>query len=191
MYPQNGNSKGYAFVEFWNADVAKIVAETMHKYLMFNKLLVCQVVPENRLHRNMFKMNKFAGREAKLAARDVDLARSKELVLKSNKATLEGCGRIAQKLKAVGVKLDLKSVVDAKEKSSPATEMVHSVYKQKLKIAKEELAKEKAEAKRVRKMLKKRTLRKRELLEKRPEEDSSNSDEDDDDEEEDSPPVEK
>ena len=39
---QTGRSKGYAFVEFECDEVAKIVAETMNNYLMFNKLLKCK-----------------------------------------------------------------------------------------------------------------------------------------------------
>lgn len=34
---KTGNSKHYAFVEFKYAAVAKIVAETMNNYLMFEK----------------------------------------------------------------------------------------------------------------------------------------------------------
>ena len=41
---QTGASKGYAFIEFRSEDVAKIVAETMNNYLMFEKLLKCKKV---------------------------------------------------------------------------------------------------------------------------------------------------
>lgn len=37
-----GRSKGYAFVEFQHPEVAKIVAETINNYLMFNRLLKCK-----------------------------------------------------------------------------------------------------------------------------------------------------
>lgn len=39
---QTARSKGYAFVEFACDDVAKIVAETMHNYMMFGRLLKCE-----------------------------------------------------------------------------------------------------------------------------------------------------
>ena len=39
---QTARSKGYAFVEFACDEVAKIVAETMHNYMMFGKLLKCE-----------------------------------------------------------------------------------------------------------------------------------------------------
>jgi nucleolar protein 15 len=38
-YLQTGRSKGYAFIEFAYNDVAKIVAETMNNYLMFERLV--------------------------------------------------------------------------------------------------------------------------------------------------------
>merc|ERR1711997_832756 len=53
--PKTGKSKGYAFVEFMFKDVAKIVAETMNNYLMFEKLVKCQVVPSEKFHKNVFK----------------------------------------------------------------------------------------------------------------------------------------
>jgi nucleolar protein 15 len=42
---KTGASRGFAFIEFRYADVAKIVAETMNNYLMFEKLLKCKLVP--------------------------------------------------------------------------------------------------------------------------------------------------
>ena len=41
---QTGRCKGFAFVEFACDEVAKIAAETMNNYLMFNKLLKCRAV---------------------------------------------------------------------------------------------------------------------------------------------------
>lgn len=42
LFLQTGRSKGYAFVEFEYDEVARIVAETMNNYLMFDKLLKCE-----------------------------------------------------------------------------------------------------------------------------------------------------
>ena len=50
-----GKSKGYAFVEFADPEVAKIAAETMHDYLMLGQKLVCNVVPLEELHPHTFK----------------------------------------------------------------------------------------------------------------------------------------
>ncbi len=50
-----GASKHYAYIEFRHLAVAKIVAETMHNYLMFGRLLKCHLVDNNALHPEVFK----------------------------------------------------------------------------------------------------------------------------------------
>nr|XP_045005679.1 MKI67 FHA domain-interacting nucleolar phosphoprotein isoform X2 [Jaculus jaculus] len=52
---RTGNSRGYAFVEFACEDVAKIVAETMNNYLFGERLLVCQYIPPEKVHVELFK----------------------------------------------------------------------------------------------------------------------------------------
>lgn len=52
---RTGRAKGYAFVEFLYHDVAKIVAETMNNYLMFEKLVKCEIVPTAKVSRAMFR----------------------------------------------------------------------------------------------------------------------------------------
>lgn len=44
---RTGGSKGYGFVEFGDANVARIAAATMDKYLMAGRQLVCHVVDED------------------------------------------------------------------------------------------------------------------------------------------------
>ena len=39
---QSGKSRGFAYIEFEYAEVAKIVADTMDNYLMYQKLLKCK-----------------------------------------------------------------------------------------------------------------------------------------------------
>ncbi|KAL9966246.1 hypothetical protein ACROYT_G024294 [Oculina patagonica] len=52
---KTARSKGYAFVEFACDEVAKIVAETMHNYMMFGRLLKCKVIPNDRVHPRLWK----------------------------------------------------------------------------------------------------------------------------------------
>lgn len=52
---KNARSRGYAFIEFKEESVAKIVAETMNKYLLFEKQLVCHLVPPEKQHPQLFK----------------------------------------------------------------------------------------------------------------------------------------
>ena len=51
---KTGGSKGYAFIEFACDDVAKIVAETMNNYMMFGRLLKCNVVPPEKIHPRLW-----------------------------------------------------------------------------------------------------------------------------------------
>ena len=44
VFLQTGNPKGYAFVMFEYDEVARVVADTMNNYLMFQKLLKCECV---------------------------------------------------------------------------------------------------------------------------------------------------
>ncbi|TPX64411.1 hypothetical protein SpCBS45565_g05901 [Spizellomyces sp. 'palustris'] len=52
---KTGKSKHYAFIEFASEDTAKIVAETMDNYLLFNHLLRCKFLPEDRIHPETWK----------------------------------------------------------------------------------------------------------------------------------------
>ena len=52
---RTGRCRGYAFVEFLYQDVAKIVAETMNNYLMFEKLVKCELVPTAKVSRAIFR----------------------------------------------------------------------------------------------------------------------------------------
>ena len=53
---RTGASKGYAFIEFGDAETASIAAKTMDKYLMHGKQLVAHVVPPETASRpKLFK----------------------------------------------------------------------------------------------------------------------------------------
>lgn len=47
--------KGYAFVEFDDLETAAIAADTMDKRFMFDRQLVCHVVDDEKVHKDMFK----------------------------------------------------------------------------------------------------------------------------------------
>lgn len=53
--PRTGTSRHYAFVEFRHAEVARIVAETMHNYLLAGHLLQCSLMPEEGVHPAIWK----------------------------------------------------------------------------------------------------------------------------------------
>jgi nucleolar protein 15 len=55
---KTNRSKGYAFIQFEDHEVASIVAEAMDGYMMFERQLVCHVVPKEKCHSGMFKKPK-------------------------------------------------------------------------------------------------------------------------------------
>ncbi|KAH8306471.1 hypothetical protein KR018_011958 [Drosophila ironensis] len=52
---RTGNSKGYAFVEFEYPEVAKVAAETMDNYLMFQKVVKAKYIPPEKQRSSFFK----------------------------------------------------------------------------------------------------------------------------------------
>ncbi|KAJ9548985.1 hypothetical protein OSB04_021528 [Centaurea solstitialis] len=57
---KTGKSKHFGFLEFASPEVAKIVAETMHNYLLFEHLLQVQLIPSERVHPKLWKgVNRF------------------------------------------------------------------------------------------------------------------------------------
>ncbi|GBG31425.1 MKI67 FHA domain-interacting nucleolar phosphoprotein-like [Hondaea fermentalgiana] len=51
---KSGLSRGYAFIQFRSNEVAKIVQQAMHNYLLCDKLLVCELVKPENVHERMF-----------------------------------------------------------------------------------------------------------------------------------------
>jgi nucleolar protein 15 len=51
---KTGRSRGYAFVDFADVEVAKIVAESMSGYFLLEKRLVCHVLPNDKVHELTF-----------------------------------------------------------------------------------------------------------------------------------------
>ncbi|XP_058079511.1 uncharacterized protein LOC131227721 isoform X2 [Magnolia sinica] len=51
---KTGKSKHYGFIEFESPEVAKIVADCMHNYLMFEHMLQVHLVPPERVHLKLW-----------------------------------------------------------------------------------------------------------------------------------------
>ncbi|CAL5406592.1 unnamed protein product [Camellia sinensis] len=50
-----GKSKHFGFIEFESPEVAKIVSECMHNYLMFEHMLQVHLIPPERVHPKLWK----------------------------------------------------------------------------------------------------------------------------------------
>lgn len=52
---KSGNSRGYAFLEFYSAEVAQIAAEAMDGYIFFGQKLKSRLLKESEVHDELFK----------------------------------------------------------------------------------------------------------------------------------------
>ncbi|PIN05496.1 Nucleolar RNA-binding protein NIFK [Handroanthus impetiginosus] len=52
---KTGKSKHFGFIEFESPEVAKVVEECMHNYLMYEHLLQVRLVPPERVHPKLWK----------------------------------------------------------------------------------------------------------------------------------------
>ncbi|KAF3442802.1 hypothetical protein FNV43_RR16719 [Rhamnella rubrinervis] len=52
---KTGNSKHYGFIEFQDHGVAKVVAQTMHNYLLFEHVLQVHIVPPEHVHPKLWR----------------------------------------------------------------------------------------------------------------------------------------
>ncbi|XP_069120413.1 MKI67 FHA domain-interacting nucleolar phosphoprotein-like [Argopecten irradians] len=117
---KTGHSKGYAFVEFLHEDVAKVVVETMNNYLMFERLLKCEFVPNEKVHEDTFRGAKKTIVPFKSRKKDINIynkPKSKKEQLKSMKTFMSKNKKKAEKLKALGMEFNFSGMDDLKEES--------------------------------------------------------------------------
>ncbi|XP_059167438.1 uncharacterized protein LOC131949610 [Physella acuta] len=107
---KNGKSKGYAFVKFKYAAVAKTVAETCHNYLFFNKLLKCEYKPMSEVHENTFF--KFKWRPTTKPKRQHNSAKTTEKLDESLRRSARNQSKKLEKLKEFGIDLKLEDIMD-------------------------------------------------------------------------------
>ncbi|BFZ22780.1 hypothetical protein BsWGS_25819 [Bradybaena similaris] len=110
---KTGKSKGYAFVKFRYAAVAKTVAETCHNYLFFNKLLKCEYRPLSEVHKDTFHSYKW-----KVNYKSKRLHNSAKDQGKLEKSVQKSVRRKQSKLntlKKLGIELALEDVMNVPE----------------------------------------------------------------------------
>jgi nucleolar protein 15 len=105
---RSGRSRGYAFVEFDDLEVATIVAETMNDYLMYGRRLKCEVVPKEKLHPNTFlgsgKVRKDTTAKSHLAHRlGHNRTKTQQEMDKSVRKLLEREDKRRNKIQAMGI----------------------------------------------------------------------------------------
>lgn len=109
-----GASKHYAFIEFRHANVAEIVVETMHNYLLFNQLLQCRLVPNEKVHADCFKG---ANRKFKVVPWNLinrkkhNAEKTSEELEKLKERLAERKKTLESKLQQSGIQYDLSEIV--------------------------------------------------------------------------------
>jgi nucleolar protein 15 len=118
---RTGNPRGYAFVEFAEKEVAIIVAETMSGYfLMGERRLVCHIVPQDKIHPELFRGAKAnlahaqAGRRSSESLKilhydqmkKVNATKSVEQLSKITKRLLSRDKKKREQLKSLGIDYD-------------------------------------------------------------------------------------
>ncbi|KAI1974671.1 nucleolar protein [Ophidiomyces ophidiicola] len=105
-----GRSKHYAFIEFSSVAVAKIVADTMHNYLMFGHILKCEYRPQDSVHPEIWKG---ANRRFKkvpwnqIEKQQLDAGKTREQWSKKIGKEESKRAAKAEKMKALGYEIDL------------------------------------------------------------------------------------
>jgi len=128
---KNAASKGYAFIEFKEESVAQIVAQTMDKYLLFEKQLVCHLIPKAQQHPKLFKgwRGNMVNRSEKRRKQAAAIYNDRPSVATKNgdvpQVTLRQAARrnkqekkLAEKLKSLGVDFDANEASDGKRPSA-------------------------------------------------------------------------
>jgi len=125
---KTGNFRGFAFVEFRFAEVAKVVAETMNGYLMFEKLMKCAVVPPEKVRPAIFKHRvnpqKPPGKKARqLAKKQVNMDRDERQELKRRRKQFGKIHKSAAKLRALGIDIQAELADIESEKAERRNRM--------------------------------------------------------------------
>jgi len=100
---KTGGSRGYAFVEFLHDSVAKVAAESMNNYLMFERILKCHVVPKEKVHHDMFSPRFPFPLNREITKTFLNMERTEARVLKNQKLRMERLQKQMEALKDMGI----------------------------------------------------------------------------------------
>merc|ERR1719398_139311 len=109
---KTGKSKGYAFVKFKYAAVAKTVATTCHNYLFFDKLLKCEYRKLDDVHPNTFFSYKWKANTKPKRIHNAPRSATKLKALTDRSKQKQK--KKLEKLNELGVDLQLKDIVTTK-----------------------------------------------------------------------------
>ena len=122
---KTGNPKGYAFAQFVQPSVAKIVAETLSGYFLGNRRLVCHMLPNPHEHLFFNSARALAKKEIRLKVAEQQRERNLTNSGKMKDITTKLIGREKKKrakLEAMGIEYDFpgyEANVEARGDSTP------------------------------------------------------------------------
>jgi nucleolar protein 15 len=118
---KTANSRGYAFVEFEDKEVAAVVAETMSGYLLGQKRLVCHIIPKDKIYPDLFKGTDKVFRRVNWAAihrAKVNRPKSMEKMKKITKRLVSRERKKRNKMKDLGIDYEFPGY-DESDKNFP------------------------------------------------------------------------
>ncbi|XP_022100504.1 MKI67 FHA domain-interacting nucleolar phosphoprotein-like [Acanthaster planci] len=109
---KSGKSRGFAYVEFEYADVAKIVADTMNNYLMYRKLLKCKFIPKEEVRPGSFSNShrpfvKPYHRNLSVKRHNSLLTADEARIVKTQQRLVQKEGRRRKKMEKLGIECKL------------------------------------------------------------------------------------
>lgn len=116
---KTGGCKGYGYVQFANEDVAMIAADAMNNYLMFDRLIKCQFIPEDKVHPKIWKgaNRKFVWRNPAFKEKALhNKVRTKEELMKSAERLVSREKAKRKRLLALGLEYDFPGYEGAMNK---------------------------------------------------------------------------
>ena len=114
---KTGGSRGYAYIEFEDEDVAHIASETMNGYLMFRSLIKSRVMDRKKIDtEKLFQHWKrlFTVKTPKQKRATYNRLKSKEQIDKSSQRRAKKILKQQDKLAAAGIKYDLTDFIPLK-----------------------------------------------------------------------------
>jgi nucleolar protein 15 len=135
-----GKSKHYAFIEFDDADVAQIVADTMNNYLLFGHILKCKVVPRDNLEyiEKLFKgaNKRYKPRPvSKLAKAELEKKRTEETWEKLVKKENNKRKSLSKRLQAKGIDYEFEAPVAKKAKKEEQAKEITTIEPEAVAVA--------------------------------------------------------
>ena len=100
-------SRGFAFIEFEHKEVAEVVADTMDNYLLYGRLMKCNIVPADKVHADTFRNSNRRMRNVprgKIAAiKHNEQYTDADNVKKLQQSLIKGDGKKRKQLAAMGI----------------------------------------------------------------------------------------